>query len=84
MSLKKNKLQVLAILSANLKKTQPQLVPSSIIAEQMNMRLRELQHVLKSMEGGGEIETDLDLQYNLITRKGLHFLGEHGLDASLT
>ena len=83
MSLKQIKIQVLAILSENLKKTQPQLVPSTIIAEQMNMRLPELQQVLKSMEGGGEIETDLDLQYNLITQKGLRLLGEQGLDAAL-
>lgn len=84
MSLKKNKLQVLAILSENLKKTQPELVPSTVIAEQMNMRLPELQQVLKSMQGVGEIETDLDLQYNLITQKGLHFLVEQGLHAALT
>jgi predicted transcriptional regulator len=81
MSLKKYKLQVLAILSENLKQKPPQLVPSTIIAEQMNMNLLELQHVLRSMEGGGEIKTDLDLQYNLITQKGLHLLGEHGLVA---
>ncbi|MBU1565312.1 MAG: hypothetical protein KJ630_06755 [Proteobacteria bacterium] len=75
MSLKKHKLQVLAILSENLKETQPQLVPSTIIAEKMNMSLPKLQQVLKSMEGVGEIETDPDLQFSLITRKGLHFLG---------
>jgi predicted transcriptional regulator len=79
MSLKKYKLQVLAILSENLKKKPPQLVPSTIIAEQMNMSLLQLQHVLKSLEGGGEIKTDLDLQYNLITQKGLHLLGDQGL-----
>ena len=84
MSLKQIKIQVLAILSENLKKTQPQLVPSTIIAEQMNMRLPELQQILKSMEGVGEIESDLDLQYNLITKKGLRFLGEQGLDVALT
>ncbi len=76
MSLKTYKLQVLAILYENLKNKQPQLVPSTIIAEQMNMNLRKLQQVLKSMEGVGEIETDPDLQYNLITLKGLHFLGK--------
>ena len=79
MSLKKYKLQVLAILSENLKQKPPQLVPSTIIAEQMNMSLLELQHVLRSMEGGGEIKTDMDLQYNLITHKGLHLLGDQSL-----
>ena len=79
MSLKKFKLQVLAILSENLKETQPQLVPSTAIAEQMNMSLPDLHQVLKSMEGVGEIKTDPDLQYNLITQKGLHLLGEQGV-----
>lgn len=74
MSLKKHKLQVLTILSENLKNPQPQLVPSSTIAGQMNMRLPELQQVLKSMEGMGVIETAPDLQYNLITRKGILWL----------
>jgi len=76
MSLEKNKLKVLAILSENLKKIQPQLVPSTAIAEKMNMSLPELQQVLKSMEGVGVIETDPDQQYNLITQKGLHRLGK--------
>ena len=79
MSLEKNKLQVLAILSENLKKIQPQLVPSTVIAEQMNMDLPELQRVLKSMEGVGVIETDPDQQYNLITQKGLHWLDKQRL-----
>ena len=75
MSLKRYKLQVLAILSENLKKPQPQLVPSETIADKMEMGLSELQQVLKIMEGGGEIETDPDLRYNLITKKGLQRLG---------
>jgi predicted transcriptional regulator len=76
MSLSKFRLQVLAILADNLKHTSPQLVSSTIIAEQMNMGLSELQKVLKSLEGIGGIETDLDLRYNLITQKGLQLLVE--------
>ncbi len=76
MSLKRYKLQVLAILAENLKIPQPQLVPSTVIAKQMNMSLSQLQQVLRRMEGFGEIETDLDLQFNLITLKGLNLLGE--------
>jgi ribosomal protein S19E (S16A) len=45
------------------------------------LTLPELRQVLKSMEGMGVIETDPDLQYNLITRKGLAWLEQqaHGL-----
>lgn len=73
MSMNKRKLEVLGILMNNLKEIQPQLVPSSTIAGQLNMNLLELQTVLKSMEGMGVIETDPDLQYNLITREGLQW-----------
>ncbi len=74
--MKKRKLQVLTILLENLKETHPQLVPSIAIADQMNMSLPETQQVLKSLEGFGVIETDPDLQYNLITQKGLHWLNK--------
>jgi DNA-binding IclR family transcriptional regulator len=69
--MQKHKLRVLAILTDNLKETQPQLVSSAAIAGRINMKLPELHQVLKSMEGMGVIETDPDLQYSLITRKGL-------------
>lgn len=78
MSMQKHKLRVLAILTDNLKVTQPQLVSSAAIAGQLNMKLPELHQVLKSMEGMGVIETDPDLQYNLITRKGLLWFQQQG------
>ncbi|KJR96855.1 MAG: hypothetical protein VR65_26740 [Desulfobulbaceae bacterium BRH_c16a] len=78
MSMQKHKLRVLAILNDNLKVTQPQLVSSAAIAGQLNMKLSELHQVLKSMEGMGVIETDPDLQYNLITRKGLLWFQQQG------
>lgn len=78
MNMQKLKLRILAILSDNLKETQPQLVPSSAIAGRLNMNMPELKHVLKSMEGMGVIETDPDLQYNLITREGLLWYQEQG------
>ncbi len=71
MSMKKHKLRILSILRDNLRETPPQLVHSTTIAGQMNMKLPELQQVLKSMEGMGVIETDPDQQFNLITREGL-------------
>lgn len=76
MPLKKRRIQVLTILWENLQEIHPQLVPSTAIAGQINMSLPETQKVLKSMEGMGVIETDPDLQYNLITRKGLLWLDQ--------
>lgn len=76
MSLPQHKLQVLTILSANLRNPQPQLVSTTAIAEKMDIRLPKLQQVLKTMDGMGIIQTDPDLQYNLITQKGLNYLGE--------
>ncbi len=76
MSLKKHTLHVLTILFENLQESHPQLVPSTIIAENMDMSLQELHKVLEPMKGKGFIESDTDLQYNLITPKGLVWLGE--------
>ena len=76
MSLNQNKLQVLAILSDNLRTPQPQLVPTATIAGKMGIQLPKLHQVLKTMDGMGIIQTDPDLKYNLITRKGLNYLGE--------
>ncbi len=76
MSLIKYKRQVLAILFENLNQSQPQLVPSISIAEQMGVNLPELQQVLRGMEGTGIIETDPDQQYNLITREGVRWLNK--------
>jgi DNA-binding MarR family transcriptional regulator len=80
MSLKMTKFQVLAILSENLKNPRPQLVPTSVIAGQLKMELSDLQYVLKTLDGMGVIQTDPDLRYNLITRKGLHYLDQHHPD----
>lgn len=76
MSLHQDKLQVLAILTDNLRITQPQLVPSVTIAKQMDMPLAKLKQILKTMDGLGIIQTDSDLEYNLITPKGLHYSSE--------
>lgn len=76
MSLKAKKIQVLKILSENLNNPRPELVRTSVIAGQLNLQLTELQYVLKTMDGMGVIQTDPDLQYNLITRKGLLYLDQ--------
>lgn len=82
MSLNHYKLQVLAILSENLQNPQPQLVPTETIARQMEIKLPELQQVLKTMDGLGIIQTDPDLRYNLITRKGLNYLEVQSLNGT--
>ncbi len=76
MSLYQHKFQVLAILSDNLRTPQPQLVSTATIAGKMGMQLPKLHQILKTMDGMGIIQTDSDLQYNLITRKGLNYLGK--------
>ena len=76
MSLCEDQLQVLSILSDNLANQSPQLVPTSTIAEKTGFRMVQLQQLLKSMTGMGIIQADDDLQYNLITQKGLLHLGE--------
>ena len=76
MSLYQHKLQVLAILSDNLRTPQPQLVPTAAIAKKMDIQFPQLHQILKAMDSIGIIQTDSDLQYNLITRKGLNYLGE--------
>lgn len=81
MSLKTKKLQILEILSDNLKNPHPQLVPTSVIAERLHMLLQDLHYLLKTLDGMGAIQTDPDLRYNLITRKGLSYLSQQNLDA---
>jgi len=80
MSLHRHKLQVLAILSENLRIPQPQLVPTVTIARKMGVPLPKLNQILKTMDGLGIIQTDSDLQYNLITPKGLNYLSERQLN----
>ncbi len=84
MSLHQHKLQVLAILSANLCNPRPQLVSTATLAGNMDIQLPKLRQVLKTMDGMGIIQTDSDLQYSLITRKGLNYLGEQQMGVSTT
>lgn len=68
---------VLTILKENLQQSHPQLVPSSTIANQLQVELPALKQALKRLEGIGVIETDPDQEFNLITPKGLLWLGEY-------
>ena len=74
MSIGTKKLQVLHILSQNLNNPQPQLVRSSDIASQLNLSLPETHLILKVMNDLGVIESNVDHQLSLITRKGLQVL----------
>ena len=76
MSMHEYQLQILTILSRNLQNLQPQLVPTATIAEAMDLKLQKLNLVLNTMHAIGLIQTNTDLQFSLITRKGLNFLGE--------
>ncbi|TKB06604.1 hypothetical protein [Desulforhopalus sp. IMCC35007] len=82
MSLHQQQLQVLVILSANLCNPQPQLVSTATLAGKMDIQLTKLRQVLKTMDGMGLIQTDSDLQYSLITRKGLQYLSEQQMEVS--
>jgi len=82
MSLQTRKTQVLEVLSDNLKNPNPQLVPTTVIAGQLQISLLDLHDVLKTLDGIGAIQTDPDLRYNLITRKGLSHLSRQKLDVS--
>jgi DNA-binding IclR family transcriptional regulator len=74
MSIGTKKLQVLHILSENLKNPQPQLVRSTDIANQLNLSIPETHLLLKVMNDLGVIESNVDHQLSLITQEGLHFL----------
>ncbi len=79
MSMYEHQLQVLTILSGNLRKPKPQSVPTASIAEEMGIQLAKLHLVLNTMNANGLIQTNSDLQYNIITQKGLRYLGDHQL-----
>jgi predicted transcriptional regulator len=76
MSMYEYQLQVLTILLENLHNPQPQIVPTTTIAGEMGIQLPKLHLVLNTMNAMGLIQTNSDLQYNIITRKGLNYLSE--------
>lgn len=74
MSIAARKLQILHILSQNLKNPNPQLVNSNDIANQLNLSLPETHLLLKVLNDMGVIESNVDNQLSLITQKGMHYL----------
>jgi DNA-binding IclR family transcriptional regulator len=71
---KTHKIQVLHILSENLKNPQPQLVRSSDIANRLQLSMPETHTLLNVLNDMGVIESNVDNQLSLITRKGVHYL----------
>lgn len=69
--LTEHKLRVLSILRENLKNPQPQVVGIDKIAGQLQLSLYETRQLLLRMDEAGEIESDMEGQYSLITPIGL-------------
>ncbi|MGD9948836.1 MAG: hypothetical protein AB7U29_10185 [Desulfobulbus sp.] len=74
MSIGPQKLQILQILSQNLRNPQPDLVRSDAIAHQLQLSLPETELLLKVMNHMGVIESNVDHRLSLITRKGMEYL----------
>lgn len=74
MSMGRQKIQVLHILSQNLANPEPQLVSSDEIARRLRISLRETELLLKVMNDLGVIESNVDHRLSLITRKGVECL----------
>jgi DNA-binding IclR family transcriptional regulator len=72
--MQEDKLRVLGILRENLTNPQPQVVGLEKIAEELQQGQKETRQLLLSMTKNGEIESDLEGRYALITRTGLYLL----------
>lgn len=71
MSIQAKKHQILEILVENLRSVQPQVVPSEIIADKLEMSVKETCSLLKIMHEMGVVVSDLEGQNSLITREGI-------------
>jgi predicted Rossmann fold nucleotide-binding protein DprA/Smf involved in DNA uptake len=72
--MKEYKLRILRILSANLTNPQPQVVDIKTIAESAKLGLKETRLLLLRMDQDGQIQSDMDGNYSLITPAGLSSL----------
>lgn len=66
------KRQVLEILVKNLDNPQPKVVPSEMIANKLDMSVKEACQLLKIMNGMGVIVSDAEGHNALITREGVN------------
>jgi len=71
MNILANKQQVLAILADNLKNSQPQVVNSQLIAEELNMNVKDICQLIKIMHQMGVVISDMEGRKSLITKEGL-------------
>lgn len=74
--MKENKLRILRILSHNLTNPQPQVVDIQTIAAATSLSLKDTRQLLLRMDQDGEIQSDIDGSYSLITPIGLSSLNE--------
>ncbi len=63
--------ELLKVLAENIEKRYPQVIRASEIAARLNKSEKLTRQVVRSMDGLGLIESDMDGQYALITPKGL-------------
>ena len=82
MSMGRQKIQVLHILSQNLANPEPQLVSSDEIARRLRISLRETELLLKVMNDQGVIESSVDQRLTLITREGVECLRQESVSFS--
>ena len=81
--MKEDKLQILSILSHNLSNPQPQVVDIETIASAIKLSLKETRQLLLRMDQDGEIKSDMDGNYSLITQAGLLSLNATQKSASM-
>lgn len=75
----KIKYQILELLADNLNRTQyPNVMDSDIIASELNLPPRKTKDIIKCMRGIGVVESTLDGDYTIITRKGMEYLKQVG------
>ncbi len=73
-TIKEKKLRVLSILCENLKNPQPQVVGIRRISDALQLSLKETRQLLLTMDQAGEIQSEMDGNYSLITPVGISCL----------
>jgi len=76
MSILANKQRVLEILVDNLKNSQPQVVYSQLIADKLNMSVKDTCQLVKVMHQMGVVISDMDGQKSVITKEGLLWVNQ--------
>jgi Mn-dependent DtxR family transcriptional regulator len=74
MSLGRKKLQILQMLSLNLRNPQPEAVRSDAIAHRLQISMPETVLLIKVMNDMGVIQSNMEHRLCLITRKGMECL----------